>query len=71
MDKNMNYAEAVERLEEIMSKVESGSVDVDNLSALLKEAGELITFCRSKLYSVDEEVKAVLKSITDEYTPVE
>ena len=56
MEKNMSYAEAVERLEGIMSKVESGSVDVDSLSALLKEAGELITFCRSKLYSVDEEV---------------
>ena len=67
MDKKntINYAEAVERLEAIMNEVQSGTVDIDKLSSLLKEADELMKFCRSKLYEVDEEVKAVLQRMND------
>lgn len=67
MDKKntINYAEAVERLEAIMNEVQSGTVDIDKLSSLLKEADELMKFCRGKLYEVDEEVKAVLQRMND------
>ena len=57
---NMNYTQAVTRLEEIMNVVQSGKLDVDELSGLLKEAAELVKFCRAKLYKVDEEVKLLL-----------
>ena len=57
---NMNYTQAVARLEEIMNIVQSGKLDVDELSGLLKEAAELVKFCRAKLYKVDEEVKQLL-----------
>ena len=63
MDK-MRYSEAVARLEEIMAKVQSGRIDIDELAGLLKEAQELVKFCRSKLYKVDEEVKALLDEST-------
>lgn len=56
----MKYSEAVARLEEIMAKVQSGRIDIDELAGLLKEAQELVKFCRNKLYKVDEEVKALL-----------
>lgn len=56
----MRYSEAVARLEEIMAKVQSGRIDIDELAGLLKEAQELVRFCRNKLYKVDEEVKALL-----------
>lgn len=59
MDK-MTYSEAVARLEEIMETVQGGKMDVDELSGLLKEASELVKFCREKLYKVDEEVKSLL-----------
>lgn len=62
----IKYTQAIERLEEIMNEIQSGKVDIDNLSLLLKEAGELIKTCRSKLYCIDEEVKAVLESINGE-----
>lgn len=58
----MRYSEAVARLEEIMAKVQSGRIDIDELAGLLKEAQELVKFCRGKLYKVDEEVKALLDS---------
>lgn len=56
----MTYSEAVARLEEIMETVQGGKMDVDELSGLLKEASELVKFCREKLYKVDEEVKSLL-----------
>ena len=66
----MNYALAVERLEEIMAEIQGGAVDVDKLSVVLKDADELIKFCRAKLYEVDEEVQAVLKGISDDASRV-
>lgn len=60
------YSQAVERLEEIVDAIQGGSLDIDSLSVLLKEADELIKFCRAKLYEVDEEVKALLQNIADD-----
>lgn len=58
---DMNYSRAVERLEEIMNTIQGGGIDVDKLADLLKEASELVKFCRAKLYKVDEEVKSLLQ----------
>ena len=49
-----------------MSSVQSGKMDIDALSGALKEASELVKFCRGKLYKVDEEVKAMLDEIATE-----
>ncbi|MBO7239486.1 MAG: exodeoxyribonuclease VII small subunit [Bacteroidaceae bacterium] len=57
--KKMTYAEAMNRLEEIVGKVQDGRIDIDELAGLLKEAQELVNFCREKLYKVDEEIKAL------------
>ena len=56
---NITYNEAMMRLEEITAKIQGGKVDVDELAGLLKEAQELVNFCREKLYKVDEEIKAL------------
>jgi exodeoxyribonuclease VII small subunit len=63
MDK-MTYTQAIVRLEEIMDAVQGGKLDVDELAGLLKEAAELVKFCRAKLYTVDEEVKSLLDEIS-------
>ena len=55
----MTYNEAMTRLEEIMGKIQGGRIDIDELSGLLKEAQELLKFCREKLYKVDEEIKSL------------
>ena len=56
---NTTYSDAMARLEEIMGKIQGGRVDIDQLTGLLKEAQELVKFCREKLYKVDEEIKAL------------
>ncbi len=60
----MTYAQAVARLEEIMGALQSGRLDVDELSTALKEATELVAFCRGKLMKVDEEVKTLLDGLS-------
>lgn len=62
---NMSYAQAMARLEEIMNSIQSGALDIDSLAGVLKEADEIIKFCKNKLYKVDEEVKALLQNISD------
>lgn len=61
--KEMTYEQAAARLEELATQVESGETGIDELAAALKEARELITFCRSKLYAADEEVQKIVASI--------
>ena len=64
-EQEYTYTTVIERLEEILQKVESGTEEIDNLYKLLKEADELIKFCRTRLYEVDEEVKSLLDSINE------
>ena len=53
----MKYEEAIKRLEEIVSEIEGGKLDMDKIGESLKEARELIKFCKDKLYETDEEIK--------------
>ena len=57
--KKITYAEAITRLEEITARIQGGKVDIDELADLLKEAQELVKFCREKIYKVDEEIKSL------------
>ena len=58
---NMTYKQAVERLEEIMEKVQNGKMELDELSEALTEASALAGYCRGKLFKVDEEIKAIIE----------
>lgn len=57
-----SYNEAVKRLESIVSKIESGETDIDALSSQLKEAKELVAFCKKKLTKVEADVNKILES---------
>lgn len=57
----MKYEEAMKRLEEIVSAMEKGSLDLDQLEVKLKEAQKLIGFCRDKLTKTDEDIKKLLQ----------
>lgn len=60
MEKAMTYEKAMKRLEEIVSKIESGEMDIDALAQNLKEAQKLVEFCKEKLTTVEAEVKKCL-----------
>jgi len=60
-EKKESYAEAMAKLEEIVSAVEKDELDIDQLSQKLKEAQKLVSFCKEKLYKVDEEIKEIME----------
>lgn len=62
----MTYTEAMKRLEEIMTKIQSGDVDIDNLTKELADAQELIAFCRNRIFKVEEDVKNIIDSLSQE-----
>lgn len=57
----MKYEEAIKNLESIVSMMESGKLDLDQLEEKLKEAQQLIKLCRDKLTKTDEEIRKLLQ----------
>ena len=55
--KKLTYKEAINALEEIITKLESEDVGVDDLSKHVKEATELMNFCRAKLKNTEKELE--------------
>ncbi len=60
----MTYAEAKKELENIVSAIETGELDVDALTDKVKRASELITFCKEKLTKTDKELQKILDDIS-------
>ncbi|MFO7999695.1 MAG: exodeoxyribonuclease VII small subunit [Marinilabilia sp.] len=64
-NKKLTYNEAITEIEEILQRMESEELDVDELSAKVKRVSELVRFCRDKLKNTEEEVEKVLKEMDD------
>ena len=58
--KNLKYEDALKELEQIVSRMESGDCDIDQLTSQLKRAQQLITYCRERLSKTETEVKKLL-----------
>lgn len=58
----MKYEDAIKRLEEIVAEIEGNKLDMDRIGDSLKEARNLIKFCKDKLYETDEEIKKILET---------
>jgi exodeoxyribonuclease VII small subunit len=62
----MNYTEAFEELQAIISEIEEGTITVDELSIKVKRAGELLRICKEVLTSTEKDVTAILKELEEE-----
>lgn len=60
---NKTYESASLKLEEIIQKIESGEISIDELSDYVNEAKELITFCKTKLTKTEEEIEKIIKTM--------
>lgn len=56
----MKYETAMQQLETIAKRMESGQLDIDSLSEQLKTAQQLVKQCRERLTKTDEEIKKIL-----------
>lgn len=65
MSEIINYTEAFNELQEIVAEIEEGEISVDELSAKVKRAAQLIKICRKKLTSTEEDVNKILKELEE------
>lgn len=48
-EQELTYEQACERLKAIISKMENGQMQIDELSENIKQAEQMISFCKDKL----------------------
>lgn len=58
--KELTYEKAVARIEEIVRIVDDKNTGIERLSELLKEAQELIAYCKAQLLAVENEINIAL-----------
>ena len=64
--KKSSYSEAFSELQGILEKIESGGLDVDQLTEHVKKAAELIKLCKAKLFETESEIDKILEDIDNE-----
>lgn len=57
----LTYAEAVAAIEDILSRLRSEEIGVDELAREVTRATELIAFCKTRLYDAETTVAGLLK----------
>jgi len=60
---NLTYEQALARIEEITGQIETGEMNVDELAKQVKEASDLLKFCKSKLFETEQEIEKILKEM--------
>lgn len=63
MDKQLSYSKAIERINEIVDVIENQEPDVDQLTALVKEATDLIASCKEQLQHADVQINETLEKL--------
>lgn len=63
MTEEINYTDAFDELQQIVSDIEDGEISVDELSTKVKRASELIKICKNKLVSTEKDVAEILKEL--------
>lgn len=61
MSKQINYEEAMNRLETIVQQMEEGELDIDSLTKQLTEAKKLIKLCEDKLTATNDKIEKILE----------
>ena len=68
MKKNMKFEEAILALEDIVKKLESGSISLDESLSSFEEAVSLVKFCNEKLENAEQKVRILLEGTDGEIT---
>lgn len=61
--KKLSFGDAVTEVEEILDRLEGEDIDIDDLSAEVGRAVELIKVCRTKLEKTDQEVRTLVADL--------
>ncbi|MBQ3606232.1 MAG: exodeoxyribonuclease VII small subunit [Muribaculaceae bacterium] len=61
--KELTYTEAVSELEAILQMMQGDKCDIDRLTDYTRRATELLTECRSRLTTTDEQLRSILSQL--------
>ena len=61
MEKTGKYEDAMNELEEIVHKLETDELNIDDISEKLKRAQQLIKLCTDKLTKTEVKIKKILE----------
>jgi len=61
----LNYTQAFEELQKIVSEMETGKISVDELAIKVKRASELIKVCKNKLTATEGDVQKILSDLEE------
>ena len=62
-EKKISFNEALGELEDILNQIETGDLDVDELSGKVKRASELIAICQGKLKSTEKDINNIIEEM--------
>lgn len=65
MQEEINYTEAFEELQEIVSDMEDSKISIDDLDLKIRRAAELLKICKDKLYKTEVNVQKILEDINN------
>lgn len=63
METTYTYIDAYNELQQIVSEIEMGEVNVDDLALKIDRASQLIAICKAKLTASEEQVEELLKQL--------
>jgi exodeoxyribonuclease VII small subunit len=63
--KKVTYQDALIEIEEILGKIESNELDIDELAEKVKRVSFLLKFCKDKLQKTNEEVEKILNEMEE------
>ena len=66
-NREKSFEEALSRLEEIVTELEEGELDLEGALEKFEEGIELSQFCARKLTQAEEKVKKLVKSAKGEF----
>ena len=70
MDKNENFESAMEKLEKIVTEMESGNVELEKSIEQFVEGMEISKFCSDKLEEMEKKVYKIAKDSEGNITEV-
>ncbi|WP_458454671.1 exodeoxyribonuclease VII small subunit [Methanobrevibacter sp.] len=61
MDENLSFEESLDKLEEIVNKLETGEVPLDDAIEEFKKAMDLVKICNDKLNAAEESIAKIVQ----------
>lgn len=62
-DNQLTYSQALAQLEKIVAELQSDQCDIDNMVVLTRRGAELLSLCRERLTTTEQQLRDVLAQL--------